>query len=273
MRRAVAAAHPLWQLLLILGFSLIVLDLVGVIDQPGGLGWSAAVVGSVLGSVILLSIGPKAANAGPDSVAAPVSLAAPVRGTWLAVNSPGQQIPSHGTRALGQLSAADLVQPDQRARNTWPSMAWFFTAENILRTVLGWRAVVGNRVVIKHDDGTFSAYVHLKRGSAQVAPGEQVQVGQQIAAVGNTGNSTQPHLHVQLMDRTRFPAAAGLPMTWQNIELGGIDPVWAKYAEPADSSALQDMPRNGQVFDVSAQTKSEYPDSANVSLRRPPGSS
>lgn len=296
MRRAVAAAHPLWQLLLILGFSLIVLDLVGVIDQPGGLGWSAAVVGSVLGSVILLSIGPKAANAGPDSVAAPVSLAAPVRGTWLAVNSPGQQIPSHGTRALGQLSAADLVQPDdpqtaqvnppimrrglrgsraelyrcfgapicamasdtvvevadvqpdQRARNTWPSMAWFFTAENILRTVLGWRAVVGNRVVIKHDDGVYSAYVHLKRGSAEVSVGQRVQQGQVIAAVGNTGNSTQPHLHVQLMDRARFPAAAGLPMMWANIELGGIDPVWQKYANEPEASALESMPRNGQVF-------------------------
>lgn len=250
-----------------------------------------------------------------------VIAAAPVRGTWLAVNSPGQQVPSHGTRALGQLSAADLVQPDdpqadqvnppimrrglrgsrpqlyrcfgapiyamasgtavevadiqpdQRARNTWPSMAWFFTGENVLRMLLGWRAVVGNRIVIKHDDGVCSAYVHLKRGSAEVSVGERVEVGQQVAAVGNTGNSTQPHLHVQLMDRVRLPAAAGLPMVWENIELGQIDPAWAKYAEPADSSALEDMPRNGQVFDVSTNPKSEYPDSGNVSLRRPPGRS
>lgn len=105
----------------------------------------------------------------------PISLAPPVRGAWLAVNSPGQQVPSHGTRALGQLSAADLVHPDQRARNTWPSLAWFFTGENILRTVLGWWAVVGNRVVIKHDDGTYSAYIHLKPagGHAAQRPGLQ----------------------------------------------------------------------------------------------------
>lgn len=290
MRRAIAAAQPLWQLLLILGFSVIVLDLTGVVDQPSGLIWTIAVTASVLGSLILLNLGPK------SEITEPISLAPPVRGTWLAINTPGQQIPSHGTRALGQLSAADLVQPDdpetsqvnppimrwgfrgsraelyrcfgapiyamaagtvlevadvqpdQRARNTWPAMAWFFTGENILRTVLGWRAVIGNRVVIKHDDGVYYAYVHLKRGSAQVEPGEQVQVGQLIAAVGNTGNSTQPHLHVQLMDRARFPAAAGLLMVWSGIELGGIDPVWAKYAEPADSSALEGMPRNGQVF-------------------------
>ena len=87
------------------------------------------------------------------------------------------------------------TQPDQRARNTWPSMAWFFTGESILRTVLGWRAVVGNRVVIKHDDGAYSAYIHLKRGSAQVDPGEQVQVGQQIAAVGNTRSSGHEAFH------------------------------------------------------------------------------
>lgn len=290
MKRAVAALQPLWQTVLATGFLAIILDLAGVLNPPGGILWVLGVVAVLVVSGLLLNTGPDADSSHT------VEVAAPVHGRWLAVNSPGQRVPSHGTKALGQLSAADLVQPDegsagqrnppimpralrgsrpeefrcfgapiwsmaagvvvavstrqrdQRARNTWQAMAWFVTAENVLRALAGWRAVVGNRVVIKHDDGVYSAYVHLKRGSAEVSVGQRVQQGQVIAAVGNTGNSTQPHLHVQLMDRARFPAAAGLPMMWANIELGGIDPVWQKYANEPEASALESMPRNGQVF-------------------------
>ena len=52
MRRAIAAAHPLWQMLLVLGFSVIVLDVTGVVDQPSGLIWMIAVIASVLGSAL-----------------------------------------------------------------------------------------------------------------------------------------------------------------------------------------------------------------------------
>lgn len=48
----------------------------------------------------------------PASRRPPVGVGAPVRGTWVALNSPGQAVPSHGTRAYGQAYAVDLSQPD-----------------------------------------------------------------------------------------------------------------------------------------------------------------
>ncbi|WP_181297169.1 M23 family metallopeptidase [Pseudomonas sp. Q2-TVG4-2] len=53
----------------------------------------------------------------------------------------------------------------------------------------------GNYVRILHDDGTHSAYLHLKRGSVQVKAGQQVRAGTLLGQSGNTGRSTGPHLH------------------------------------------------------------------------------
>jgi len=53
----------------------------------------------------------------------------------------------------------------------------------------------GNYVRILHDDGTHSAYLHLKRGSVQVKAGQQVKIGSLLGQSGNTGRSTGPHLH------------------------------------------------------------------------------
>jgi murein DD-endopeptidase MepM/ murein hydrolase activator NlpD len=53
----------------------------------------------------------------------------------------------------------------------------------------------GNYVRILHDDGTHSAYLHLKRGSVKVKPGQKLKVGSLLGHSGNTGRSTGPHLH------------------------------------------------------------------------------
>jgi murein DD-endopeptidase MepM/ murein hydrolase activator NlpD len=54
---------------------------------------------------------------------------------------------------------------------------------------------LANYVIIKHADGTFADYVHLKPGGALVKMGDEVTVGQPIGLSGQTGFTSAPHLH------------------------------------------------------------------------------
>jgi len=54
----------------------------------------------------------------------------------------------------------------------------------------------GNRVVIDHGNGYWTLYAHLK--SIEVKDGARVSEGDTIGALGNTGNSTGPHLHFEI---------------------------------------------------------------------------
>lgn len=58
----------------------------------------------------------------------------------------------------------------------------------------------GNFVVIQHGPRLFSVYAHMQQASAIVAVGDVVEAGQPIGRVGNSGDSTQPHLHVHFTD-------------------------------------------------------------------------
>jgi murein DD-endopeptidase MepM/ murein hydrolase activator NlpD len=56
-----------------------------------------------------------------------------------------------------------------------------------------------NFVLLLHDDGTIGEYMHLSPSGIEVAPGQRVARGQGIALSGNTGFSSTPHLHFQVM--------------------------------------------------------------------------
>lgn len=70
-----------------------------------------------------------------------------------------------------------------------------------------WKGGVGRRfvgkenaIVIRHSDGTFGHYLHLRYHGALVAPGDSVQQGQQIGWSGSTGFSAFPHLHFEVTE-------------------------------------------------------------------------
>ena len=87
-----------------------------------------------------------------------------------------------------------------------------------LRELGGAGAVLGNHVIIKIAPDTYAVVAHLRRRSVKVRRGERVSAGQVIAECGNTGNTTEPHVHVQLSDASHPAFAAGVPMAFRLSE-------------------------------------------------------
>ena len=78
--------------------------------------------------------------------------------------------------------------------------------------------IAGNYIVIKHNDSEYSAIAHLMLGSITVKKGDIVKQGQIIAKCGNSGNSSEPHIHFQLQSGKSFFLSAGLPISFSNIK-------------------------------------------------------
>ena len=70
---------------------------------------------------------------------------------------------------------------------------------------------LGNYVIIKHPDGTFADYHHLKSGGAKVKIGDDVKVGEPIGLSGNTGFSSKPHLHFMVFQAIDGKKVLSLP--------------------------------------------------------------
>lgn len=77
----------------------------------------------------------------------------------------------------------------------------------------------GNHIVADLGDGNYALYAHLKPGSITVKPGDQLKAGQQIAALGNSGNTDAPHLHFHVIDGPDPLAANGLPFVIKSFQL------------------------------------------------------
>jgi Peptidase family M23 len=91
----------------------------------------------------------------------------------------------------------------------------------------GFQSVVGNHVIIELDEpGAYVLLAHLRQGSVAVARGDSVTTGQRVGECGNSGNSTQPHLHLQVMDRVDLVHSRGLPVTFRDYV------AWSRNGEP-----------------------------------------
>jgi|DewCreStandDraft_4_1066084.scaffolds.fasta_scaffold145962_1 hypothetical protein len=77
------------------------------------------------------------------------------------------------------------------------------------------RRAAGNYLVIDHGDAVYSCLAHLRQGSINVQEGQLVQAGQVIGALGNSGFSSGPHLHLHFMDGPDLLEASPLPIALQ----------------------------------------------------------
>jgi hypothetical protein len=181
----------------------------------------------------------------------------PLRGgAWLAANGPSNEsghrralLPIAGTPAIAQRFAIDYVRVDtagrtvngDRARNEnfYAESADAIavadgivvaTKDSIPENVPGptsravpitLETVGGNHVIIDIGGGRYAFYAHLRPGSLRVRTGDRVRRGQVLGLVGNSGNSTEPHLHFHISDGNSPLGSEGIPYAHDAFELVG----------------------------------------------------
>ena len=94
--------------------------------------------------------------------------------------------------------------------------------------------VGGNNVIMEIGDGLYAFYAHLQPGSLRVKVGDKVRRGQVLGLLGNSGNSSEPHLHFHICNANSELACEGLPYAFATYELQGKGDGW----KPSDSHGV-----------------------------------
>ena len=96
----------------------------------------------------------------------------------------------------------------------------------------------GNHVVIEVSPGTCVFLAHMQTGSISVNVGDDVAAGQPVGLVGNSGNTSEPHIHVHAQTSADIfdPEAIGLPMVFDEYLADGVatsmdSPVQGQFVE------------------------------------------
>ncbi|MEL0627059.1 M23 family metallopeptidase [Salinibacterium amurskyense] len=162
----------------------------------------------------------------------------PAFDTGMALRYPNEY-PAFGepVRAMidGVVVRSSDSQRDHRARSSVLGFMYMMI-EGTIREIGGPRLVVGNHITIRSNDGVHALVAHVKQHSALVKVGDSVVAGQPIAACGNSGNSSEPHVHAQLMDRASAWTGHGVPMLFADITID--DETEKRDAMPAENEHL-----------------------------------
>ena len=74
----------------------------------------------------------------------------------------------------------------------------------------------GNYVMIDHLNGEYSILAHIQKGTVIVSVGDTVVQGQELGKTGNSGNSTEAHLHYQLQNSSNSTNSQCLPAQFKD---------------------------------------------------------
>ncbi len=154
---------------------------------------------------------------------------APVTFGSLLRPEPAERFPGFGRPILtpvhGLVVAVHDTAPDHHAFRGLPSVGYALSQRR--RAAAGWVALAGNYVMIQTREHVVIAVCHLQHRSVQAQLGQSVRVGERLGKCGNSGNSTEPHVHLQAIDRVDVLHACAVPLTF-----GGR------------------LPRNGEIIDA-----------------------
>ena len=80
---------------------------------------------------------------------------------------------------------------------------------------------LGNSVTLLTDNGEYIVYAHLEKGTMAVKKGEKVLKGQYLGNCGNSGNSSEAHLHLHIQDGPNLFQAAGARCFFEEVLVKG----------------------------------------------------
>ena len=128
-------------------------------------------------------------------------------------------------------------EPDHWARRSQITLLPYMLGQ-ARRVRDGIPAIAGNHVVLAMGrGGPFVLLAHLRCGTVQVDEGDRLSDGDRIGECGNSGNSTQPHVHVQVTESLNWSTTRGLPVAFRR-ERGPGGGTW--------------LPRESEIFDAGA---------------------
>ncbi|MBI2033219.1 MAG: M23 family metallopeptidase, partial [Candidatus Levybacteria bacterium] len=95
---------------------------------------------------------------------------------------------------------------------------------------------VGNMIITDYGNGEYGLLCHLKHNSIKVKVGDEIKQGQVIGLCGNTGNTSEPHVHFHLQDGPFMHNSNGLPAQFSKIIVDGeqkesFEPIRGQYVE------------------------------------------
>src|SRR5918998_388874 len=172
----------------------------------------------------------------------PVAVAPPLAGEWAMLAGGGSALVSHHYPTPIVSNAVDFAQLDEEGRgyrgDPKRAESWYGFGDPVLAPAdgtvvsvsdvhpdepigeLGQRSPYGNHVVLEIGDRRYAVLAHLEHGSARVGEGERVRVGQRIAAVGDTGRSLWPHLHIHVQEGPDLDQQARtVPVVFRDVVL------------------------------------------------------
>ena len=172
----------------------------------------------------------------------PVAIDPPLAGEWAMLSGGRSALVSHHYPTPIVSDAVDFMRLDGEGRgyegDPKRAESWYGFGEPVLAPAegmvvsvsdvhpdepigdLGQTPPYGNHIVLEISSGRYAVLGHLKQGSARVSEGERVRLGQQIAAVGDTGRSLWPHLHFHLQEGPNLDQQARtLPVVLSDVIL------------------------------------------------------